>query len=146
MLRLSPYVVLLGMITLIGIIATIWGWLIIAKVKKAKKWPSIDAKIVKSKRGMKHSDLLPEVVFDYTVDGRRYTKTQEFPADLTPDKEFTDTFLKKYPSGTMVEVYYDPFDPEQATLETAFISGDWMVFAMGVGMTVFGVVSLFFSV
>ena len=144
MLRFSPYVVILAMITVTGIIATVWGWLIIARVKKTKQWPSIEGEIVKSRRGLDRNDLLPDIEFHYTVQGRAYTKSQEFPADLTPDEAFTDNFLKKYPVGARVTVYYDPYDPEQATLEKGFISGDWMVFALGVGMTLFGVVSLMF--
>jgi hypothetical protein len=144
-LRLNPYVVILSMFIVIGVFTTIWGWLIIAKVKKIRQWPGTEGEIAKSAPGLKINDLLPEIVFNYTVDGRRYTKSQEFPSDLTPDKEFTDTYLNKYPVGAKVRVFYDPHDPEQATLEPGFISGDWMVFALGVGMTLFGVLSLFFS-
>lgn len=144
MLRVNPYVLILVFFTVTGIIATIWGWVIIAKARKTKTWPSTEAEIVKSKPGLEHHDLLPDIMFNYTVDGRTYTRTQEFPSDLTPGKEFTDSFLEKYPTGTRVPVYYNPYDPEEATLETGFISGNWMVFALGVGMTLFGVVSLFF--
>ncbi len=144
MLRFSPYVVILTMLTVTGIIATVWGWLILAKAKKSKQWPSIEGEIVKSRRGLGRNDPLPDIEFRYTVQGRTYAKTQEFSADLTPDEEFTDNFLKKYPVGTSVTVYYDPYDPEQATLEKGFISGNWMVFALGVGVTLFGVLSLIF--
>lgn len=145
MLRVNPYVLILVFFTITGIIATIWGWMIIAKARKSKTWPSVEAEIVKSRRGLEQNDLLPEIIFSYAVEGRGYTKTQEFPADLTPDKEFTDSFLKKYPEGARVQVYYNPYDPEQATLETGFISGDWMVFALGIGMSLFGALSLIFS-
>jgi hypothetical protein len=145
MLRISPYVLIQVFFIIAGIISTIWGWVLITKARRSKTWPSVEAEIVSSKRGLVQNDLLPEIVFNYAVEGRGYTKTQEFPSDLTPDKEFTDSFLKKYPAGARVQAYYNPYDPEQATLETGFISGNWMVFALGIGMTLFGALSLIFS-
>jgi Protein of unknown function (DUF3592) len=140
----NPYVVILTMLTVTGIAAAIWGWYIIARAKKTGQWPSTEGEIVKSQRGLPRNDLLPEIVFHYTVEGRAYTQTQVFPSDLTPDEEFSNNFLEKYPAGARVSVYYDPYDPEQATLDKGFISGNWMVFTLGVGMTLFGVVSLYF--
>lgn len=145
MLKFNPYVIILGAFTATGIAATIYGWIIIARAKKSRRWPSTEGVIESSKRGMEDNDLLPEIVFSYTVDGRSRTQTQQFPKDLTPDKEFTDSYLTKYPAGARVSVYYDPGNPDRATLETGFMSGDWMVFALGLGMAVFGFLFLFFG-
>ena len=144
MLHISPYVLLLVFCAVAGVMSTIWGWSIMAKAKRSKSWPTVEAKIVSSKRGPDKKDPLPEVVFNYVVEGRGYTKLQDFPPSVTPDREFTDAFLEKYPVGTRVPVYYDPLDPEQATLDTGFISGDRIVFALGIAMTLFGVISLLF--
>lgn len=138
----SFYEIFLGIFTLAGVVTAVWGWLIIARVKKIQTWPCVEGVIEKSKRGMEHHDLLPEIVFSYTADGRRRTSTQEFPGSLTPSKEFTDNYLEKYPAGAKVQVYYDPAAPGRATLETGFISGDWMVFIWGLGMIVIGIVFL----
>jgi len=139
---LDFYEIFMGIFTLAGIVTAAWGWRIIVKAKKTQKWPSVEGVIEKSKRCMEHNDLLQEVVFSYEVDGRRRTRIQEFPRDMTTHPQFTESYLEKYPAGAKVPVYYDPADPDRATLEVGFISGDWMIFVWGLGMIAIGIVFL----
>lgn len=139
MLKFNPYVITLSLFTLTGLVATIYGWIIIAKARKTKTWPSVEGIIEESRLTSEENDLLPYVEFSYTVDGRSLRRAQEFPKDLVPGEEFRKTFVEKYPRGARVPVYYDPTAPDRATLEPGFISGDWMVFAFGLGMTVLGI-------
>lgn len=139
MLEFNPYVITLSLFTLTGLVATVYGWTIIAKAKRTKTWPSVEGTIEESKTTSEENDLLPYVEFSYTVDGRTHRRPQEFPKDLVPGEEFRKTFAGKYPCGARVPVYYDPAAPEHATLEPGFISGDWMVFAFGLGMAVIGI-------
>ena len=57
----------------------------------------------------------PMVLYEYTVDGRRYTGTQGV------DRAYQDEYrvkkvLAEYPSGNPITVYYDPLKPEDAKL------------------------------
>lgn len=142
MLKFNPYVITLSLFTLTGLAATIYGWRIIMRAKQTRRWPSVEGVIEESKPTSEENDLLPYVEFSYTVNGRSRRRAQPFPKDLVPGQEFRDTFVKKYPRGARVPVYYDPAAPDHATLEPGFISGDWMVFAFGLGMAVIGILFL----
>ena len=48
--------------------------------------------------------------------------------------------MKRFPTGTKVLVYYDPEQPDHATLEPGPGQGDWLVFALGLGTLIFGIV------
>ena len=139
MIKFNPYVITLALFTLTGLVATVYGWVIIAKTRKTKTWPSVEGVIEESKTTSEENDQLPYVAFSYTVDGQTHHRAQAFPKDLVPGEEFRKTFAGKYPPGARVPVYYDPAFPERATLEPGFISGDWMVFAIGLGMAVIGI-------
>lgn len=57
----------------------------------------------------------PMVLFEYTVDGQRYTGAQGV------DRAYQDEYrvrkvLADYPVGNPVTVYYDPLKPEDAKL------------------------------
>ena len=142
MMHFSFHDIFLGILTLGGVATTIWGWLIIANNRRMRTWPQVEGIIEKSKRGMDHHDLLPEIAFIYSVNGTQYNCTQEFPGSLTPNKEFTDTYLEKYPLGAKVNIRYDPRAPGRATLEGAIVKDDWMVFWWGIGMIAIGVLFL----
>lgn len=142
MIEINPYVITLSLFTLTGAVASVYGWTIIAKAKKTKTWPSVEGVIEDSKPTSEENDMLPYVEFSYTVNGHTHRRAQDFPKDLAAGEEFRKTFSGRYPQGARVPVYYDPTNPEHATLEPGFISGDWMVFAFGLGMTVLGIVFL----
>jgi hypothetical protein len=141
MLHFNYYAIVICIFTLGGIATTVWGWLILAKGKRMQGWPHVEGIIEKSKHGMENNDLLPEIVFSYTVDGKHYTCVQEFPASLEPTKEFTDSYVNKYPIGAKVDIKYNPSFPGRATLEGS-LRDDWMVFWWGIAMVVIGIVAL----
>lgn len=139
MIQFNPYVIILSLFTLAGIVATVYGWVIIVKARRTRTWPSVEGVIEESSPTSEENDLLPHIEFSYTVQGLSRRRAQEFPKDLVPGQEFRETFVRKYPQGARVAVYYDPSAPDRATLEPGFISGDWMVFAIGLGMAVTGI-------
>lgn len=138
----NPYIIILLLFTLTGLASMGWGWQMIVKARRTRAWPTVPGHIVESTPESEDNDLLPHIVFRYTVEGRDHTAALEYPRDLTPDEEFRAKYLAKYPAGATAAVYYDPTNPARATLEPGFISGDWMVFAIGLGMAVFGVIFL----
>ena len=54
-------------------------------------------------------------------------------------------YAKKYPAGAKASVYYNPDQPDQATLEPGLARGDWMIPAVGIIAMAFGIFALFFS-
>ncbi len=142
---INPNTVILGLFAATGLVAMSWGWAIITKGRKTLRWPSVEGVVERSHPSSDIDDLLPHIQFSYTVAGQTHRGVMEFPKGVTPTQEFTSAYGQKYPAGIKVPVYYDPAMPDQATLEPGLARGDWMVFALGAGMTAFGVLFLLFG-
>lgn len=106
-----------------------------------EQWPRAKGRIESFKGSSKQSDLLPEIVFSYAVNGKDYQRQFEFPEGTHPLPEFVTFYKNKYPVGAEVEIFYNPNQPEIATLEPS-TQGDWMILAMGIAFIIGGVVSL----
>jgi len=139
---LNPYSVTLALFTLSGLGVAIWGLTIIARGRKTSRWPSVDGVIEQSLPTSAESDVLPKIVFSYTVAGRQYHCNLAMPdgAGVTPD--FAENYVKKYPQGIEVRVYYNPKQPGQATLEPGLGRGDWLIFALGAVSSLLGTLIL----
>jgi len=74
-----------------------------------------------------------------------YRQLLKFPNDISPSEEFTRSYIEKYPEGFLVQVFYDPQNPENVTLEPGPAEGDWLVLAIGLGMFVLGIGMLFLA-
>jgi hypothetical protein len=138
---MNLYSVILAAVTLGGIGISIWGRLILQKSRKIEQWPQTKGKIEASNPTSKENDLLPEIIFSYQINGKNYRRQFEFPEGTHPLPEFTKAYNEKYPVGKTVDVFYDPEQPETATLEPG-TQGDWMILAMGIAMTIGGALSL----
>lgn len=145
MAALNPYVIILGLFTLAGFAAALWGGFIIAKARKTLRWPWVEGAIEPSASTPDANDLLPHILFSYTVAAHTYQRTLEFPGGTSPSPELTTCYAKKYPAGAKVSVYYNPDQPDQATLEPGLAKGDWMIPALGLAAMAVGIFGLFFS-
>lgn len=86
-------------------------------------WQSTRGVIIKSRvevSGGETTSVLPRVVYEYDVAGRRYQGEQIRAGDtyfsMRSSRDAYDT-IDRYPVGMAVEVFYDPDDPNQAALE-----------------------------
>jgi len=129
----NPYSIILGLFTAAGIITTLWGWSVIVKARKSASWPSVAGKIVRSETEAENDNMLPDIRFSYTIDGKDYQKLIEFPASTTPTQEFSKDYTKRFPQGADVKVFYNPDNHQQAILEPGQQPGDWMILAFGLG-------------
>jgi len=141
---LSYYALIIGAFIVVGLVITAYGWKTYQKGKTKRQWPSVTGEITGALLASEENDLLPDIRFRYTVDAQSYEGRLEFPAGTTPMPGFAHHQLEKYPLGSQVAVYYNPQDPAQATLEPG-ANDDWMVLAIGIGVTLLGILALFFS-
>lgn len=141
----NPYAIILGLFIIAGFIATLWGWSIIAKARKTRRWPMVEGAIEQSAPMSETDDLLPHILFSYTVGMRTYQHVLGFPDGANPSPELATRYTGKYPVGAKVPVYYNPDQPDQATLEPGLARGDWMILALGIAAMAFGIFALFFS-
>jgi len=141
----NPYFIILFLFVIAGVMATAWGFVIIIKARKTRHWLEVDGLIEESLVTSKENDLLPHIRYRYSVEGKNYQRSIDFPPDITPTQEFAEHHVKKYPAGSKVKVYYSPENPEQASLERGAGQGDWLVLVIGLGMLIFGLLFIFFS-
>ncbi len=141
----NPYAIILGLFIIAGFITALWGWFIIAKTRKMRRWPVVEGAIEQSAPTSEANDLLPHILFSYTVGTHTYQRALEFPGGTNPSPELATSYVRKYPVGAKVPVHYNPNQPDQATLEPDLTRGDWMIPALGVAAMVFGIFALFFS-
>ncbi len=66
----NPYAIILGLFIIAGFIAALWGWFIIAKARKTRRWPVVEGIIEQSAPTSEANDLLPHILFSYTVGAR----------------------------------------------------------------------------
>jgi len=138
----NPYTIILGLFTAAGLATSLWGFAVIHKARRTARWPYIAGTIEKSNMSSEHDDLLPDICFSYIIADQTYLKNIEFPSGTTPTREFSKAYVEKFPAGMSVNVYYNPDNPEQATLEPGLQAGDWMIFAFGTGATLLMVLLL----
>ncbi len=140
----NAYAIIIGLFVASGLIATLWGWLLIVRARKKMHWPAVTGCIQVSEPASAEDDLLPHIEYSYTVQGTNYRKTLEFPAGITPTPEFATSYVEKYPAGASVQVYYDPAQPWNATLERGVQGGDWLVLVFGLVTVLMGLAMLLF--
>ena len=136
---LSPYTIIIVLFVAAGLVTMVWGWTIIRRSRKTRSWPSVAGAIVESLPYSKHDAHMPHITYQYIINGRAILNTLTIPAGVTPSEEFAKSYVKKFPAGAQVQVYYDPENPEKTTLEPGLASGDWLVFALGVGASLLGI-------
>jgi len=144
-LMFNPYAIILGLFIIAGFIVTLWGWSIIAKARKTRRWYMVEGAIEQSAPASEADDLLPHILFSYTVGTHTYRRALEFPNGASASPELATSYAGKYPVGAKVSVHYNPDQPDQATLEPGLARGDWMILALGIAAIAFGIFALLFS-
>jgi hypothetical protein len=90
--------------------------------------------------GRTGTSFIPDIAYTYQVNGVEYRSTKiTFEHRDFSSSAHVESFIQYYPVGRSVPVYYDPTDPQLASLER-FSKGDF------VPIVIIFVVSLFFFV
>ncbi len=138
---MNLYPLILAAVAIGGIGISIWGWKTLQRARCVEAWPTVSGSIVACEPTSEVNDLLPDIIFSYQIDGHDYRRSFEFPEGTHPLPEFTRSYMERYPVGKKVDIYYDPENPENATLEPGS-QGDWMILVLGIMMTLGGVIAL----
>ena len=94
------------------------------KTLNAQQWPITNGVVFtsqvlvreKSGRGGKFYTATPMVKYRYSVDGQNY-ESDRVSFGYTSGKNYSEKVVKKFPRGSMVEVAYQPLNPENAVLK-----------------------------
>lgn len=121
--------------TLLGGLCTIVpfaliGWWIYTLYKKrevirqsAMNWRATTGRVLKSRvevSGGETTTVHPMVLYAYEVNGRTYQSSQMRPGDsvmrMSSSQDAYAT-VDRYPEGAIVQIYYNPDNPQEAALE-----------------------------
>lgn len=141
----NPYAIILGLFVITGVFTTLWGLRVMVSARRSLEWPVVEGTIEESRLSSDEFDLLPSIKFSYQVNQHSYQQSLKFPGDVTPTKEFAQSYVDKYPQGSTVQVFYNPEKPENATLEPGSGRGDWLILAIGLGMVIIGSLLFFIA-
>ena len=88
---------------------------------QSQHWSETSALVISSKvcrqDGLKHITYSPEIIYNYTVDGKTY-ESKEISYGFTEggEKEAREK-VALYPIGSQVKAFYNPSYPDQSCLE-----------------------------
>jgi hypothetical protein len=117
---------------IIGLALTFLGSVKIKNAAEAKRGPITIGTVTSSEVAgvMKY---YPSVNYTYTVDSVVYTSNGISNMNFnTKNRSVVEDFLKKYPLGTEIKVYYNSTDPSKALLEPGINTGHILLLAFGI--------------
>ena len=130
------------------------GYYLYKKSQAQKSWPSTEGKVITSEvivsmvrshrtgttPGYRKRHYKPFVVFEYTVNGKKYTSDKvslsKYHSGL---KLYAEEVIEKYPQKKDVTVYYDPNDLNIGILEPGKLDGITAAFSMGGILVIIGI-------
>ena len=137
---------------IIGICMIIGGVVALAKaldvnknVELAIAWPYTDGEIIKSELvassyARNHTTYSPEVEYSYTVNDEQYTANLIMFGE-TPSGRFSKMqkiYIDHYEKGSIVKVYYNPTDPQNAVLKPHEGKGATLYYLLASALAVWG--------
>lgn len=138
----NAYALIIVLFIVGGLVTAGWGWRLVVRARAMRRWPATEGVVETAEPAGGEEDLLPSIVFSYRVDGKIYRRALELPPGALPSPELAAAWRRDYPAGGRVTVYYDPRRPDQALLRHSGMAGDWLVFALGLGAALLGVILL----
>ncbi len=122
----------------VGIFFTAFSLYSILRSRDSKSWMRTPASVIGAKLDQDSDGGYEAVItFHYSVEGRRYEKTDTFPS-YPPTEERAERYLREYPAGREVTAYYDPHRHGDATLRPRHKFGDWVWLIAGMSCQVIG--------
>jgi hypothetical protein len=136
-----PGLIIIGVI---GIALTFLGFVKIRNASEARRWPVVTGTVTVSEvaGAIKYR---PSVSYTYTIDSVAYNSSTISNMNFnTKNRSVVVEFLKKYPAGSEVKVYYNKSDPSDAILEPGTNTGHVFLLAFGIVLLIIPVLLLIF--
>ena len=135
----------------VGLCLLVFGIVTRKKLKASESWPKTTGVVLESiiepgwarAGGSRIYVVRPKVVYEYYVDGKRYTSSQLALVECnTANENLAREKTERHPVGQQVTVYYNPLKPEFATLEIGDPTDGQLPFGMiavGTIVAIFGI-------
>ena len=141
MRKLRELLLVLGLLSAISFGFIGWGVFSILKANETKSWPLVKGIVITSKiesefrssgtgrRRRSRKVYLPRVYYQYGVNKTTYTSEQISVGEYVKLNELdASEFIRSYPKGSNVDVYYNPRNPQDALLLPGETSDDLSIY------------------
>jgi hypothetical protein len=122
----------LVIMVILGLALTFLGFTKFKKATDAKSWPATIGLVTGSEvaGAIKY---YPSITYTYTVDSVVYNSNSISNINFnTKNRSVVEEFLKKYPLGAKIKVYYNGSEPTMALLEPGINTGNILLLAFGI--------------
>lgn len=107
-------------------------------------WPTARGEILSSAVVYDGDHHQPHIEYCYRVEGQRYTCDTITYRGYTPDQNTAESFVRRYPAKSEVNVRYDPHSPDVAVLEPGVDRKTFVIaivvllglFSVGIGLRI----------
>ena len=142
---------------LVGIVALIWGGIVLKNASASAAWSSVRGEVTESKvetkaervkrneRWRTEKTYWAKVRYSYSVEGTPYTGGKVSFGEYGGKQEHARQIVKRFPKGKAVDVYYDPEKPEMAVLEPGVTKSSYLFLGIGLVSTICGIAACFWK-
>jgi hypothetical protein len=136
---------------LTGLAVAAWPGMVVYKGASSSSWPVITGVIRSSElkssehrdKGISSTTYTAKLQYEYSVDGKSFTSGRFCFGDFgSSDGKRAQKICSRYPSGTSVQVHYNPAHHEESTIQTGstWFMNLWLV--LGLLLALSGVVGV----
>lgn len=117
----------------------------LAKVKRVSNWIVTEGTVIESKVIPVDDVFEPYVRYTYSVRGEKFTHDKHKNFSVVCEYKFlAKKYLKPYPVGKNVKVYFDRNNPQNSVLEKREGTRQYVLWAIfSLGCIIYGIVLLF---
>lgn len=122
----TPARIFLGFFTLVVLLIGFATIVKVREVRAAAKWPKTSGRIIRSQPGfdliqrsredMPANERIADIVYEYEVGGKTYRASRFTLAEKVAPEDVAG-ILERFPEGKSVDVFYDPANPQEATID-----------------------------
>lgn len=138
---LGPYALIIVLFSLASLVVAIWSYRKMSSAKASLQWPSTKGEVIVSELD---ENKLPTVEYRYTAAGQDFTRPVSFSEDITSAPNGPQSCLAQYPMGCNLDVFYEPANPRNTTLQPGPAKEDKLIFYVGVAGFLFGLALIIF--
>jgi hypothetical protein len=106
---------------IVGLLCLWTGATNFISARKATDWPVAEGTILKAAleevSDAESSKLIPHLLYEYRVAGKRYVSSRITFAQRAFDNDtWSKDLVRRYPIGSKVKIHYDPVEPNEAAI------------------------------
>ncbi|NPA53767.1 MAG: DUF3592 domain-containing protein [Aquificae bacterium] len=106
----------------------------------------VKSQVKKVENQIAYEAYYPLVEYEYEVNGKKYRSNRIFLTNLESDYNTIKKIVDKFPEGKKIDIYYNPFKPEDSLLKRNYHTGMFIQTLVFFGMLSVFLYTLFIEV